>query len=223
MDAAAHRGLAETTLSVGVDISAEIGQLYAPPAAWSHGYLWGADIVAIPEGTRSTPRRTGSSGRTAGRRRRAGKAATTRCEIDSPTAVRTLNALLGDGVTAQIATQPFTAGGRTYPAGSAIFDGALRQRARPAGTQQRAHVRGGVGGALPALEPLVRRRGSRCSRTALTQEIWVLRNLGFTADPIPTGAGDLNNPSAPDPLAAYDVVFNQAGWPAAATRRRGPA
>ena len=30
-----HRGLAETALSVGDDISASIGQLYAPPAAWS--------------------------------------------------------------------------------------------------------------------------------------------------------------------------------------------
>ena len=41
-----------------------------------------------------------------------------------------------------------------------------------------------------------------------------MRNLGFTADPIPTGgAGALNNPGAPDPLEAYDIVFNQAGWP----------
>lgn len=54
----------------------------------------------------------------------------------------------------------------------------------------------------------------------LTQEIWVLRDLGFTADPVPTGnASALNTPSAPDPLAGYDVVFNQAGWPAGATAR----
>ena len=40
---------------------------------------------------------------------------TTRCEMDSPTAVRTLNALLATGVPAQIAEAPFTVGGRTIP------------------------------------------------------------------------------------------------------------
>jgi len=54
----------------------------------------------------------------------------------------------------------------------------------------------------------------------LTQEIWVLRDLGFTADPVPTGnTSALNNPNVPDPLAGYDVVYNQAGWPAGATAR----
>ena len=43
-----HRGLVETALSIGVDVSSRIGVLYAPPAAWSHGYLWGADVVQIP-------------------------------------------------------------------------------------------------------------------------------------------------------------------------------
>ncbi|HEX2774853.1 MAG TPA: M14 family zinc carboxypeptidase, partial [Micromonosporaceae bacterium] len=33
----ARRGLVDTALGIGVDISDEIGQLYAPPAAWSHG------------------------------------------------------------------------------------------------------------------------------------------------------------------------------------------
>ena len=28
----------------------EISRLYAPPGAWSHGYLWGADVVTIPDG-----------------------------------------------------------------------------------------------------------------------------------------------------------------------------
>ena len=29
--------------------------LYAPPAAWSHGYLWGADVVTIERGTAFSP------------------------------------------------------------------------------------------------------------------------------------------------------------------------
>ncbi len=44
----ALRGIALTTLSAGQDISDRITQLYAPPGAWSHGLLWGADVVEIP-------------------------------------------------------------------------------------------------------------------------------------------------------------------------------
>ncbi len=44
----ARRGLADTALSIGTNISGLIGQLYAPPGAWSHGYLWGADTLVIP-------------------------------------------------------------------------------------------------------------------------------------------------------------------------------
>ena len=51
----AHRGLADTALHVGVDISDRISILYAPPAAWSHGYLWGADIAEIPDGAGFSP------------------------------------------------------------------------------------------------------------------------------------------------------------------------
>jgi hypothetical protein len=55
---------------------------------------------------------------------------------------------------------------------------------------------------------------------AVNQDVWVLRNLGFTADPIATGTtSQLNNPAAADPLANYDVVFNTAGWPSGLTAR----
>ena len=50
-----RRGLADTALSLGVDISPRIQRLYAPPAAWSHGYLWGADTVTIPDGAKFSP------------------------------------------------------------------------------------------------------------------------------------------------------------------------
>jgi hypothetical protein len=62
-----HRGLAETALGIGDDVSSRIAQLYAPPGAWSHGYLWGAEVVAIPLGarfnakTRRTTRRSRSA------------------------------------------------------------------------------------------------------------------------------------------------------------------
>jgi len=101
----ARRGLADTALGIGVDVSERINRLYAPPAAWSHGYLWGANVVTIPEsssaGLRSRP--ISRPGRLDGGTdsRRADHYA---LEIDSPTAVRTLNELVGEGLSAELAT-----------------------------------------------------------------------------------------------------------------------
>ncbi|HEX6024431.1 MAG TPA: M14 family zinc carboxypeptidase [Solirubrobacter sp.] len=217
-----HRGLAETALSVGVDVSDEIGVLYAPPAAWSHGYLWGADIVQIPAGTRlhvkTEPIK--KPGRLDGGVENGSKTTHYALRLNSPTAVRTLNRLLGDGVPAQIATQPITRSGRTYPAGSAIFDASLKKQLERAGRDSGLTFEAVSGGQISGLEPLARVPRFAVLANGLTQEIWVLRNLGFTADPIPTGAGgDLNNPSAPNPLEGYDVVYNQANWPGGATAR----
>ena len=85
----AHRGLADTALSVGVDISSQISQLYAPPGAWSHGYLWGADAVVIPRDATFAPitnRVTKSSHLLGGVEPGAADAYV--LAIDSPTAVR---------------------------------------------------------------------------------------------------------------------------------------
>ena len=90
-----RRGLADTALSIGVDISPRIQRLYAPPAAWSHGYLWGADTVTIPDGARFSPR-TDEIRRPnrlhGGVESGHGNAKGYTLELDSPTAVRTLNA-----------------------------------------------------------------------------------------------------------------------------------
>ena len=51
----AHRGLADTALSIGTNISGLIQQLYAPPGAWSHGFLWGADTLVIPRDADFSP------------------------------------------------------------------------------------------------------------------------------------------------------------------------
>ena len=48
---------------------------------------------------------------------------------------------------------------------------------------------------------------------AVDQNVWTLRNLGFTADPV--SVGTIN--SAPtDPLLGYDLVYNTGNWPSAA-------
>ena len=64
----AFRGFAYTALTAGQDISERISQLYAPPGAWSHGSLWGADVVEIPAADASfnpatTPAPTSTSSR----------------------------------------------------------------------------------------------------------------------------------------------------------------
>jgi hypothetical protein len=91
-----------------------------------------------------------------------------------------------------------------------------------AGRANGVFFRGVSAGSLPALDPIDRvpRIAILSNAGALGQNVWVLRNLGFTADPVATGATSaLNDPGALDPLAGYDVVFNTSAWPAGATAR----
>jgi hypothetical protein len=228
------RGLADTALGPGVDISDRIGVLYAPPGAWSHGSLWGADVVQIPDGPRFRPntnrlsRLPGPTGGIAGRRgggddddddddddgggRRAAAAAYA-LELDSATAVRTLNGLLAGGLTGELATAPFTnALGQQLPAGSVLLPATAEAALDAAG--RAAGVWFTPVGTLPAREPIERSPKLAVLANAPTQELWVLRNLGFAADPISTGA--LNSATGPDPLAGYDAIYNVGGVPNAA-------
>ena len=90
------------------------------PASWSHGYLWGADVVTIPDGATFKPwkHEVKKPAKLKGGVEK-GKATDYALAIDSPTAVRTLNDLLADGVTARLALASFpAAGGGTLAAGS---------------------------------------------------------------------------------------------------------
>ncbi len=217
----AHRGLADTALDIGVDVSSQIGTLYAPPGAWSHGYLWGASLVTIPNGAAFKPKTEQidqpealAGGIVAGSGDRYA------LTIDSPTAVRVLNQLVGDGVASQLALASFTYGGNTYAAGSAIFpaDPATQAALNAAGSASGVFFRPVSSASLPALDAIDRVPRIAVLTAVVNQDVWVLRNLGFTADPIATGATSaLNDPAAADPLASYDVVFSTAGWPSGAT------
>jgi hypothetical protein len=218
-----HRGLAETALGIGDDVSARISTLYAPPGAWSHGYLWGANVVTIPLGA-SFPAKTkpAEAPQPLGGGVVAGGADRYALAIDSATAVRTLNRLIGDGVTAELALASFSSGGASYPAGTVVFpaDAATAAALDAAGREAGVYFRGVSAASLPALDPIDRVPRIAVLTTLLNQDIWVLRNLGFTADPIATGStSPLNDPGAPNPLANYDVVFNTAGWPAGPVAR----
>ncbi|MGH2949410.1 MAG: M14 family zinc carboxypeptidase [Solirubrobacteraceae bacterium] len=233
-----RRGLLDTAMSIGVDISERISILYAPPAAWSHGYLWGADVVTVADEDRFSPstkrisrpnRLDGGVERSHGKGRRGRHGSDGfMLEIDSPTAVRALNALVAERVEASLALEAFSGGA----AGTAIFAGDRRTErllddvGRDSGLTFRT-----LRGDAPESEPIEKVPRFRVFSSLpnvstipgprVDQSVWVLRELGFDADPVNTGA---LNSSATDPLAGYDLIYNAASTypstaPANATAR----
>ena len=205
-----RRGLADTALGVGQDISTRIQRLYAPPAAWSHGYLWGADTVTIPDGSRFSPHTDDvrKPNRLKGGVEH-GRAKAYVLELDSPTAVRGLNELLGQGVAASFTTEASSVG----PAGTALFaaDGATRDAIDEVGEDRGLVFKRLKSGALPASEPIERVPRIAVLTGAVNQDVWSLRELGFVADPVSTTT---INAAPTDPLGNYDVIYNTGGYPA---------
>ena len=207
------RGLAHTALSAGQDVSARIGVLYAPPGAWSHGELWGADVVRIEDSDTFNAKskrirrvRNAQGGVDASR-----NASAFALELDSPTAIRTLNGLLAAGHTAQLATVPFTDEfGDPKAAGTVLFPVSARSALEDAGDEAGVWFTG-VRGTLPASEPIDRSPRIAVIAGAPTQDLWVLKNLGFPADAVSTVT---INTAPTDPLLNYDLIFNQGGYPA---------
>jgi hypothetical protein len=203
-----RRGLLDTAMSVGVDISDDISILYAPPGAWSHGYLWGADVLTIPDGARFAPRteRIKRPNRLDGGVKKRKRARGYALEVDSPTAVRAVNELVRGGAEAWIATEASNAG----PAGTVIFRGG-KSRLDDVG-EERGLTFKAVRGSLPARERIekVPRFAVITGTGRVDQSTWVLRELGFDADPFSIAGIDT---AATDPLTGYDVLFNTSGWP----------
>jgi hypothetical protein len=214
----ARRGLVDTALAIGVDISNDINQLFAPPAAWSHGFLWGADVTLIPRGAAFAPQtnRVTKANHLRGGVE-PGAAEHYALEIDSPAAVRTLNELVASGVSAQLATSTFdSATGGVLPAGSAVFpaDAATKVRLAAAGRDNDVWFhRLTDTTALPTLEAIDRVPRILVLTGAVNQDVWSLRELAFPTDFMSTAA---LNAAATDPLPAYDVIWNAGAYPSAA-------
>ncbi|HEX2411467.1 MAG TPA: M14 family zinc carboxypeptidase [Solirubrobacteraceae bacterium] len=212
-----RRGLLDTAMSLGVDISERISILYAPPAAWSHGYLWGADVVTIPDGATFSPRteRIKRPNRLDGgvvakkkRKRATGYA----LQVNSPTAVRAVNELVRGGAEAWIATEASDAG----PAGTVLFVGGKDQL--DAVGEERGLTFTAFRGDLPVSERIEKVPRFRVlynpDNAAGQTDFWPLEQLGFEADLVTVN--ELGS-AASDPLAGYDVLFNSAvGYPSAA-------
>jgi Zinc carboxypeptidase len=216
----ARRGLADTALGIGQDVSDRISRLYAPPGAWSHGYLWGADVATIPEGSSFDPHAKPIS-----RPSRldggidAGAADGYALEIDSATAVRTLNQLVGAGAAADFAMESFiSADGESLAAGSAIFPASEASALDEAGRSTGLRFHRLDDDDLPDVDPVEGVPRIAVLAPGVNQDIWSLRELGFPADPISTDpSAPLNDPAGPNPLDDYDVVFNTSAWPDAAS------
>jgi hypothetical protein len=215
------RGLGNTMLSIGDDISDRVTQLYAPPGAWSNGFLWGADVVTIGRGsgfspaTRSVRRTDEVEGGV-----RSGRADRYALAVDSRTAVRTINELLGAGLAAGRATEPFeTSSGGELPAGSVLFAEDARSQLRAAGRDAGLWFEP-VSGARPETEPIERVPRIACLCSAL--ENWAIeQRLGFPSDQWSNAS---IRSAASDPLVGYDVIYNTnqnypANTPANATLR----
>ena len=238
----ALRGLALTTLSPGQDISDRISALYAPPGAWSHGLVWGADVVEVARGDSSFNPRTKEirklsrlDGGLEG-----GKGVPARwyaATIRGPIEARAILDLLRSGVDAELAEVPFTVtGGDTLPAGSLIFspaDSAAAKALDEAGrgrrhlVQARVRLQAGEHARNESAEDRRLVNSATPETSTTTRPIFEGLEAVFGSDvsSISTvnGPNSLQN-AATDPLAGVDVLYNTGtAYPAAtsATARRG--
>ena len=218
------RGLALTTLDAGQDVSERIGQLYAPPGAWSHGLLWGADVVEIPAGSTFAPKTIPITAPNPYKGLLLGGGLKTWFAV-TPKGVSEIRAvldLLRGGLDAEIAEASFTTStGKPMPAGSVIFSwspgtvAALHQAANAIGFD------------------IERSQGEKPMTTKLTEapRVAILVNstaptnsdtsqslraiFGSDADFVSVTLGTNSLQNAPtDPLLDYDVIYNAGqNWP----------
>ena len=225
------RGLAWNALSAGTDIETRITTLYASPAAWSHGLLWGADTFEIPRDdatfTPSTSLIFETNSLTGG----------VRGGVDAPadfysvtlkglTEDKAVLALLRSGVRGLLAEEPFTSttGGAT-PAGSLIFPADSKTAAAldAAGQEAGMWFERNVGVEMPATSVVPRAPriailvNSTPTSGADTDGV-LTRIFGSSTKYVPTVTGtDSIQSASTNPLAKYDVIYNAGGaWPTSA-------
>jgi hypothetical protein len=102
------------------------------------------------------------------------------------------------------------------PAGSVVFPADPLTTVRLADVGRSADLwfqRLGDSSDLPPVEPIDRVPRIAVLTGAVNQDVWSLRELGFTANSVSIAT---INSAATDPLVDYDVVFNTGAWPSAA-------
>jgi hypothetical protein len=218
------RGLALTTLDEGQDISDRISQLYAPPGAWSHGQLWGADVVEIPAGSSSfnptTQPLTEPHALLGGVGGFKGKPTWYSLTLRGVSEVRAVLDLLRSGIDAEVAESSLG----TTPAGSLIFPAdtataaALSAAGQAAGVvfvpHQGAKPPTTQVDESPRIAVLV-----NSAAPAMSDTMWSLQQI-FGSDAAfvstVTGTNSLQN-AVTDPLLDYDIIYNAGqNYPSAA-------
>ena len=213
------RGIAYTALSAGQDISERITQLYAPPGAWSHGQLWGADTIEVPDPASFSPKvePIQSVNPLIGGLRGGGPAGWYALSIRGVAEVRAVLDLLRAGVDGEVAEEPFeSASAGKMPAGSILFANtpANASALANAGLASGAYFERVLNADKPVTTqldeaPKVAVLVNNAAPT-INDQLWSLQQLfGPDAQFVSTvnGSGSLQN-AATDPLLGYDVIYN---------------
>ncbi len=217
-----RRGVALTALNVGQDITLRIGRLYASPAAWSHGYLWGADVVEIPRDDATFRPFTvpvTAPNELQGGVRGGGRSSWYSLRLRGVSEVRAVYELLRSGVQAEIAETPFTSTtGGWMPAGTIIFPddpatvAMLDAVGKSAGVWFERNWRVEKPPTTQLDEPpRVAILGTAATMPAVDYT-WVLKRI-FGPEVGWVSTAELAN-APEDPLLGYDVLYNAGvGWP----------
>jgi hypothetical protein len=213
------RGFIYTSLSAGQDISERITQLYAPPGAWSHGQLWGADTIEVPAGATFDPKTTpiSTTEPLTGGLRGGGKVDFYALAIRGTAETKAVLDLLRSGVDGEVAESSFSsASAGTMPAGSVLFANTPANTAALAAAGLSANVwfERVVASAKPATTALTEAPTVaflvNSANPAINDQFFSLRrifgdDLRFVS--ATSGADSLQN-AVDDPLADVDVIFN---------------
>ncbi|MCI0633480.1 MAG: hypothetical protein L0206_06115 [Actinobacteria bacterium] len=213
------RGLAYTALSAGQDISTRITQLYAPPGAWSHGQLWGADTIEVPAADTFAPKvePITSLNPLIGGVRGGGNANWYALAIKGAAEVRAVLDLLRAGIDGEVAEASFqSASAGAMPAGSVLFaktDANVAALAS-AGLSAGIYFERVLNAAKPATTDLTEAPEIavlvNSAAPAINDTMWSLQQI-FGSDvrfvSVVNGTNSLQN-AAVDPLADIDVIYN---------------
>jgi hypothetical protein len=191
------RGLANTFLSDGLDLSAVPGlDFYSPPAAWSHPLLWGAHRVVVEDelNVKTVPVNNADkpSGSVTGKNPGAYA-----YEPTSLAAYQVTNMLIDRGVTVQRATGSFTDNGITFEPGTFIVpaDRDLANELASQYTLDLFAISGPPAGAVTMEKQRIAVYADEYTR-------WALGVLGFDFDTVSTG--DINAGAVEN----YDLFLN---------------
>jgi Zinc carboxypeptidase len=206
----ALRGLAYTTLSAGQDISERITQLYAPPGAWSHGLLWGADVFEVPDPAFAPSTTPITEPNTLAGGVVADEADSYAITLRGVSEVRAVLDLLRSDVDGEVAEESFTSvSAGEMPAGSLLFD------ADDAAALGAAGLASGVffEAVLVEDEPAVTSELDEAPRIAVlaggsgrNDTLWSLEQI--FGDDVEIVTMSSIQSSGTDPLESFDVIYN---------------